>query len=80
MARTSNLQDFNKGTICGQETTYGSHAWSGGPFVAATLGPGGPIMGDHRLHDRTNLNNWRIKYWQVTYLYICIATTDYKNN
>ena len=26
-------------------TTYGSHAWSEGPSVAATLGLRGPIMG-----------------------------------
>ena len=34
---------FTRGTI--RETTYGSHAWSGESSVAATLGPGGPIMG-----------------------------------
>ena len=36
-------------------TTHGSHAWSGGPSVAATLGPGDGLWGDHRWHDRSTL-------------------------
>ena len=44
MARTSNLQDFNRGTTCGSHTwsegtICGSHTWSGVPY--------------HRWHDRT---------------------------
>ena len=49
MARTSDLQDFNRGTICGQGTLGGlpmaAMLGPGGPSVAATLGLGGPIMG-----------------------------------
>ena len=41
MARTSDLQDFNRGTICGQEgLPMASMLGPGGPSVAATLGPG----------------------------------------
>ena len=45
MARTGDLHNFNRGPSVVRGTTYGSHFWSGGPSVAATLGPGGPIMG-----------------------------------
>ena len=52
MARTSDLQDFNKGPSVVKGTTYGSHARSGEPSVAATLGPEDQLWGDHRWHDR----------------------------
>ena len=46
MARTSELQDFNRGTICGQGgLPMAAMHGLGGPSVAATLGRGGPIMG-----------------------------------
>ena len=46
MARTSKLQDFNRGTICGQGgLPMAAMRGPGGLSVAATLGPGGPIMG-----------------------------------
>ena len=44
MTCTSDLQDFNSGTICGQGD-YGSLLGQEEPSVAATLGLGGLIMG-----------------------------------
>ena len=40
MARTSDLQDFNRGTICSQGgLPMAAVVGPGGPSVAATLGP-----------------------------------------
>ena len=47
MAGTSDLQDFNRGTICGQGgLPMAAVLGPGGPSVAATLGTdyGGPSM------------------------------------
>ena len=52
MARTGDLQDFNRGTICGQRgLPMAAMLGPGGPSVAATLGPGDRLWGDHRWHD-----------------------------
>ena len=53
------LQDFNRGTICGQGgLPMAAMRGPGGPSVAATLSPGGPIMGDHRWHDSSPLYSY----------------------
>ena len=52
MACTSDLQDFNRRTICGQGRL--PMAAKLGPEIlseAATLGPGGTIMGNQQWHD-----------------------------
>ena len=36
-------------------TKYCRNAWSGGPSIAAALGPGDRLWGDHRLCDISHL-------------------------
>ena len=51
MAHISELQDFDRGPSVVRGTSYDSHAWSGGPSVAATLSSGDRLCRDHRWHD-----------------------------
>ena len=46
-----------------------------GPSVAAALGPGGPIMGDHRWHDRphTLYTSCLSGSRDLTMCYLCVT-------
>ena len=58
MARTSELQDFNRGTMYGQGgLPMAAMLGPGGTSVVAILGPGDRVCADHRWHDgsRTNI-------------------------